>query len=103
MQRGEEGGRDRAPADAEDDSTGTRVVDGTPNGAVNGHAALHGHEPPPPATELHLFDYDGDLYGESVRVDFIERLRPIHPFGTVEALVEAIRQDCEEARRRLSG
>ena len=57
----------------------------------------------PPATELHLFDFDGDLYGESVRVDFVDRLRDIHPFGTIEELVDAIRADCEEARRRLAG
>ncbi|HUF13568.1 MAG TPA: bifunctional riboflavin kinase/FAD synthetase [Longimicrobiales bacterium] len=56
----------------------------------------------PPATELHLFDFDGDLYGESVRVDFIERLREIRPFATVEALIDAIREDCEEARARLA-
>ena len=56
----------------------------------------------PPATELHLFDFDDDLYGESVRVDFVDRLRPIHPFGTPEALVDAIRADCAEARARLA-
>ncbi len=56
----------------------------------------------PPATELHLFDFDGDLYGVDVRVDFIERLRDIHPFGSIEALVAAIRADCDQARERLA-
>lgn len=56
----------------------------------------------PPTIELHLFDFDGDLYGEAVRVDFIERLRDIHPFGTVQELVAAIEADVEEARRRLN-
>ena len=53
----------------------------------------------PPAVELHLFDFDRDLYGEEVRVDFCAWLRPIHPFATVDALIEAIREDCDEAVR----
>ena len=56
----------------------------------------------PPTIELHLFDFDQDLYGEVVRVDFIERLRDIHPFSTVPELVVAIEADVAEARRRLA-
>ncbi|MBW3554084.1 MAG: bifunctional riboflavin kinase/FAD synthetase [Gemmatimonadetes bacterium] len=51
----------------------------------------------PPSVELHLFDFDGDLYGEEVRVDFCAWLREIHRFATVEALIEAIRDDCAQA------
>lgn len=70
-------------------------------------AALHlGPRPTfkgsPPAIELHLIDFDGDLYGESVRVDFVRLLRDVQPFGTVAALVDQIRSDVEEARRILS-
>lgn len=54
-----------------------------------------------PSIELHLFDFDGDIYGERVRVDFCQRMRPIHPFRTVVDLVEAIRADCDAARRLL--
>ena len=53
----------------------------------------------PPSIELHLIDFDGDIYGEEVRVDFIEQLRGVEPFTTVEALVEQIRVDVERARR----
>ncbi len=55
----------------------------------------------PPAIELHLIDFDGDLYGETVRVDFIRFLRDVRPFGTVASLVDQMKEDVEEARRVL--
>ncbi len=55
----------------------------------------------PPSIELHLFDFDQELYGEDVRVDFWERLRDIHAFASVDALVAAIRADCDAARAWL--
>lgn len=55
----------------------------------------------PPSIELHVLDLDRDLYGEEVRVDFIEHLREIRPFTTVEALVDQIRDDVEAARRAV--
>ncbi|RMH17093.1 MAG: bifunctional riboflavin kinase/FAD synthetase [Gemmatimonadetes bacterium] len=57
----------------------------------------------PPTVELHLIDFDGDLYGEEVRVDFVRYLRDVQPFSSVEALVEQMRRDVDEARRVLSG
>jgi riboflavin kinase/FMN adenylyltransferase len=56
----------------------------------------------PPAIELHLLDFDGDIYGEDVRVDFISHLRAIEPFSTVAALVEQIRTDVDAARRAVA-
>jgi len=52
----------------------------------------------PPTIELHLIDFDADIYGEEVRVDFIEYLREIEPFTTVSALVDQIREDVDAAR-----
>lgn len=57
----------------------------------------------PPSVELHIFDFDGDLYGHRVRVDFIERIRDIAAFASVDALVRAMEADCEEGRRLLAG
>ncbi|MDH3271919.1 MAG: bifunctional riboflavin kinase/FAD synthetase [Gemmatimonadota bacterium] len=57
----------------------------------------------PPTIELHLMDFDRDIYGEEVRVDFVEHLRTIEPFTTVQALVDQIRTDVDEARRVLAG
>ena len=56
----------------------------------------------PPTIELHLFDFDQDLYGERVRVDFVERIRDIHAYSSVADLVAAIHDDVSEARRRLA-
>jgi riboflavin kinase / FMN adenylyltransferase len=53
----------------------------------------------PPSIELHLFDFAGDLYGEEIRVDFCARLRDIHRFATIDALISAIREDCTHAAR----
>jgi riboflavin kinase / FMN adenylyltransferase len=55
----------------------------------------------PPTIELHLMDFDGDLYGEEVRVDFVEFLREVKPFSTAGALVDQIREDVEVARAVL--
>jgi len=52
----------------------------------------------PPTIELHLLDFDQDIYGEEVRVDFVEYLREIRPFASVEALVDQMREDLEAAR-----
>lgn len=57
----------------------------------------------PPTIELHLLDFDRDIYGEEVRVDFIEHIRAIEPFSTVAALVEQIRADVDAARRLVEG
>ena len=52
----------------------------------------------PSSVELHLIDFDADLYGEEIRVEFIQHLRDVRPFSSVEALVTQLRQDVEAAR-----
>lgn len=56
----------------------------------------------PPTIELHLLDFDRDVYGEEVRVDFVRYLREVRPFSSVAALVEQMREDVSEARRVLA-
>ncbi|HET9761987.1 MAG TPA: bifunctional riboflavin kinase/FAD synthetase [Casimicrobiaceae bacterium] len=51
--------------------------------------------------EAHLFQFDGDLYGERLRVSFVERLRGETRFPSPQALVEQIRKDAERAREVL--
>lgn len=51
-----------------------------------------------PTVEVHLIDFEGDLYGRELRVDFLERLRDVEPFDSVDALVEQMRRDVAEAR-----
>jgi len=52
----------------------------------------------PPSVEVHLLDFQGDLYGEEVRVDLVDRLRDVTPFESVEALVAQLHQDIRQAR-----
>jgi riboflavin kinase / FMN adenylyltransferase len=49
--------------------------------------------------EAYLLDWDGDLYGATLDVEFIERLRDERRFETVEALVEQMQRDEVQARR----
>jgi riboflavin kinase/FMN adenylyltransferase len=49
--------------------------------------------------EAFLLDYDGDLYGRPIEIDFLARLRDIERFDSVEQLIDQIRLDVEETRR----
>ena len=51
--------------------------------------------------EAYLLDFDGDLYGEHVGVEFVARLRPMAAFAGVEQLVEAMAGDVERTRQVL--
>ena len=51
-----------------------------------------------PQAETWLMDFDGDLYGKTVRIDFYHRLRGEQKFPSVEALVAEIRKNAEETR-----
>jgi riboflavin kinase/FMN adenylyltransferase len=48
--------------------------------------------------EIHLFDFDCDLYGQEVEVRFLKFFRPEKKFENLDALVQQIRRDVEEAR-----
>jgi riboflavin kinase/FMN adenylyltransferase len=48
--------------------------------------------------EIHLFDFDRDIYGRDVEVRFLKFLRPEKKFENLDALVQQIRRDVEEAR-----
>jgi len=56
-----------------------------------------------PTVELHVFDWQGDLYGQQVRVDFHARVREVRHFASVAELVRAMEDDCRAARGLLSG
>ena len=49
--------------------------------------------------EAYLLDYEGDLYGRELRLDFLQRLRGERRFETVDALVEQMHRDVDDARR----
>ena len=52
--------------------------------------------------ECHIMDFDGDIYGSDLRVEFVERLRGERKFDGVEALVAQIGRDRDAARDLLA-
>jgi len=54
------------------------------------------------ALEVHLFDFAGELYGETVTVEWVRRLRDVRTFPSREALVEQLGRDAVAARQGLT-
>jgi riboflavin kinase/FMN adenylyltransferase len=54
-----------------------------------------------PTVESTILDFEGDLYGEHIDVDFVKFLRPERRFPSVDALAEQVRKDMEDARAVL--
>jgi riboflavin kinase/FMN adenylyltransferase len=54
-----------------------------------------------PLLEVHVFDFDRDIYREYINVDFVARLRSEEKFDDVKDLVEQMHRDAAEARRIL--
>ena len=52
--------------------------------------------------EAYILDFDGDLYGQSIGVEFVARLRGMERFDDAEALVGQMSTDVEQARTVLS-
>lgn len=53
--------------------------------------------------EVHLFDFDGDLYGRTLRVAFAGSIRPEMKFDGIDAIRAQIATDCDDARAMLDG
>jgi len=49
-----------------------------------------------------LFDFAGELYGETVAVEWVRRLRDVQTFPSREALVEQLGRDAVAARAILN-
>lgn len=52
--------------------------------------------------ETHIFDFDKDLYGKEIKVEFIKFIRPEQKFPSVEAMAEQIRRDIKTAKDMLT-
>lgn len=83
---GVDGDSDRCRSHASVSSFGTRpTVDGVE-----------------PLLEAHLFDFDGDLYGRHIEVEFVAKLRDELKFPDLPSLTEQMHRDADNARRLLS-
>ncbi|MBN8761294.1 MAG: riboflavin biosynthesis protein RibF [Thiobacillus sp. SCN 64-35] len=54
-----------------------------------------------PVLEVHLFDFDADIYGRRVHVNFLKKLRDEARFPDLDTLVAQIRRDVDEAQTYL--
>jgi len=54
------------------------------------------------ALEVHLFDFAGALYGETVEVEWVRRLRDVQAFPSREALVAQLERDRQAAQASLN-
>ena len=54
-----------------------------------------------PLLEAHLFDFDGDLYGRRIEVEFVAKLRDELKFDDLPALVRQMDLDSVQARDAL--
>jgi riboflavin kinase / FMN adenylyltransferase len=54
-----------------------------------------------PLLEVHVLDYDGDLYGEELTVELVEFLRPELRFDSVDELLRQMDADVAAVRERI--
>ena len=52
--------------------------------------------------EVYILDFDGDLYGQELEVEFVDKLRDQETFTSLEALVDQINQDVANTRTTLA-
>jgi len=54
------------------------------------------------SVEVHIFDFDHDIYGKEIQVAFVRRIRDEKVFETPDALIEQIKKDMRYARHILN-
>jgi riboflavin kinase/FMN adenylyltransferase len=54
-----------------------------------------------PLLEAHLFDFDGDLYGRELEIEFVAKLREEQMFASMDAMVAQMHRDAQAARSVL--
>jgi riboflavin kinase/FMN adenylyltransferase len=79
-------------------SVGGRRLDGVANLGVRPTVDGSTH-----SLEVHLFEFDGDLYGQVLEVEFVKQLRGERKFESLEALKEQIARDAGDALYLLRG
>lgn len=54
-----------------------------------------------PSFEVHLFDFEGDLYDQELKVELVSYIRPERKFESIGALITQIGEDAETAKKIL--
>lgn len=89
-------------------SLGTKPRIPTPNPQIREFGGMMNQGPRPTfgeesrTLEIHLFDFDGELYGEVVDVEWVRRLRAVQAFPSRDALVAQLERDRQAARATLN-
>jgi riboflavin kinase/FMN adenylyltransferase len=52
--------------------------------------------------EVHFFDFDGDLYGETLKIELLDHLRSEIKFPNLNALKEQLENDKSNAKQRIN-
>ena len=55
-----------------------------------------------PVLETHIFDFEKDIYGRRITVQFIEKIRDEVKFDSIDLLKSQIKNDIEEAKKILN-
>ena len=79
------------------------VIDGVPWPAVTNIGTRPTFAEASYAVETHVLDAPGDLYGRSIEVRFLARLRPELKFDSVQSLTAQVRKDVQRARDYFAG
>ena len=78
--------------------SGAGLVDHPAVASLGTRPTINGTEP---LLEVHVFDFDRDIYGQYLSVDFVRRLRDERRFESLDALVEQMHRDAAEAKEAL--
>lgn len=85
---------------------GVYAVHAVVGGEAFGGVANFGRRPtvgaPAPLLEVHLFDFDRDIYGKTLAVEFVRFIRDEMKFSGLDALKAQIAEDCVTAREILA-
>ena len=86
---------------------GIATLSGTPQGGTLHRAAIHIGKSPTfesgesTKVEVHLIDFSGDLYGQTLSVQLVDRVRGVQRFDSAESLVAQLRKDIQSAQQLL--
>lgn len=78
------------------------VIDGESHPGVASFGVRPTVDNGPPLLEVHLLDFEGDLYGQEMLVEFVERIREERRFELLDLLVAEMHRDKERARAILA-
>ena len=56
------------------------------------------HENGKPVLEVYLFDFDDEIYGQHIQIDFLHKLRDEEKYTNIDALIQQIKTDVTQAK-----